>query len=297
VNGPMRHAVLGAGGVGGFVGAVLAKGGHAVTVVLRRGTMAVHPDTLSLESGFGSLVAPVARARTLDADVDILWVTTKATQLEEALGAVPDPARARMVVPLLNGTDHVSVLRERFGAAVVPATIACECERVAPGRIVHRSPFVRFAFLASAEESLRPAADLLRAFGCDVAFIPDEPTLLWRKLVFLAPIALTTSAGQKTVGEVRGDPAWAGKMDGAAREACAIAVASGAAVDTALTLKTLAATPGALRSSMSKDVAAGRPLELDAIAGPIIRGGRRFGIPVPVTEELAARIAAATQRR
>jgi 2-dehydropantoate 2-reductase len=286
----MRHAVLGAGGVGGFVGAVLAHGGQPVTLLLRPATLAVHPDTLTLESGFGPVTAPVSRAASLDTDVDVLWVATKATQLEAALAAVPGPARPRMVVPLLNGIDHVERLRARFGTAVLPATIACECERTAPGWIAHRSPFARLAFLAADEDRIRPAADLLRGFGCDVAFLADEATLLWRKLVFLAPIALTTSAAGMTVGGVRDDPAWRERLDAAAREGCAVAVASGAAVDAALTLSTLASTPGNLRSSMSKDVAAGRPPELDAIAGPILRGGRRFGIPVPVTEQLAGMI-------
>jgi len=288
---PLRHAVLGAGGVGGFTGAVLAHAGQPVTLVLRPETLAVHPDTLALESAFGDLTAPVALVAALEAGVDVLWVATKATQLEAALDAVSATARIGAVVPLLNGIDHVDRLRARLGAAVIPATIACECERVAPGRIAHRSPFVRYAFLAAGEERLRPATDALRAFGCEVAFVPDEATLLWRKLVFLAPIALTTSAGRRTIGEVRDDPVWAARLDAAAREACAVAVASGAAVDAALTLRTLAATPGALRSSMSKDVAAGRPTEVEAIAGPIIRGGRRHGIPTPATDALAALIA------
>lgn len=289
----MRHAILGAGGVGGFVGAVLAHGGHAVTMLLRPETLSVHPDTLSIESTFGSITAPVARAATLEEDVDVLWVAVKATQLAAALASVPAPARARMVVPLLNGVDHVALLRARCGAdRVAPATIACESERMAPGRIVHRSPFVRFAFLAADADRTAPAAGLLRAFGCDVAYVADEPTLLWRKLVFLAPVALTTSAGGLTLGEVRDDATWRSRLEGAVREACAVAAASGAAVDAAVTLQALATMAGALRSSMSKDVAAGRPPELDAIAGPVIRGGRRFGIPVPVTESLAAMVGA-----
>ncbi len=266
---------------------MLGQGGHAVTLLLPGARLAAHPDTLALESRLGPASTTVARSAALADDVDILWVTTKATQLEAALDAVPDPDRARHVVPLLNGIDHVALLRARLGEVrVVPATIACESERVAPGRIVHRSPFVRLAFPAPAADRIRPAIDILQAFGCEVALVPDEPTLLWRKLVFLAPVALATSAGGMTLGEVRDDPAWHARLERAVREACAVAAGSGAAVDAAATLKGLAAMPGGLRSSMSKDVAAGRPPELDAIAGPILRGGRRHGIAVPVTEEL-----------
>ena len=102
---PMRHAILGAGGVGGFVGAVLAAAGEPVLLLLRAEAIATHPDTLSLDSSFGHLDAPVTKAELLDRDVDVLWVTTKATQLEKALGSVPDPALAQTVVPLLNGVD------------------------------------------------------------------------------------------------------------------------------------------------------------------------------------------------
>lgn len=290
----MRHAILGAGGIGGFIGAVLGHGGHAVTLLLRRESLAAHPDALTLRSPLGAVSTPVARATALAEEVDILWVAVKAPQLEAALDAVPEPGRARMVVPLLNGIDHVALLRSRCGDdRVVPATIAGEMERTALGQIDHRSPFARLAFPSAAEAGLAPVVRTLTAFGCTCAFLPDEATLLWRKLVLLAPIALTTSAAGMTVGEVRDDAAWRARLEGMVREACAVAAASGADVDPATTLQTLLAFPGALRSSMSKDVAAGRPPELDAIAGPILRGGRRLGIPVPLTAELEGTLRAA----
>ena len=142
---PLSHAILGAGGVGGFVGAVLAAAGEQVTLLLRPETLARHPPTLTLESPLGSLVAPCTLAGALEEPVDLLWVTTKATQLEAALPVVRDPALAGRVIPLLNGIDHVVRLRKRFAAdRVIPATIAAELERSAPGRIVHRTPFARF---------------------------------------------------------------------------------------------------------------------------------------------------------
>ena len=294
----MRHAILGAGGVGGFVGAVLAAAGEPVLLLLRPETLAVHPETLTLESPFGHLVAPVTLAPNLEQAVDILWVTTKATQLEAALNAVPDPSCAAMVVPLLNGVDHLARLRSRFGAErVIPATIAGELERTAPGHILHRSGFARFGFSAVGQAGLAGVVEILSRFGCACAFEADEITLLWRKLVLLAPMALNTTAAGRSVGELRADADWARRFEQTTREACSVAAAEGARVDVDQTLATLRGFPGSLRSSMQKDVAAGRPPELDAIAGPILRAGQRHGIAVPVTAGLAAAIAAANPGR
>jgi len=289
------HAILGAGGVGGFVGAVLAAAGEPVLLLLRGESLASHPRTLTLDSPFGHLEAPVATAAVLAQAADVLWVATKATQLEAALDAVPDPSLAGTVVPLLNGVDHVARLRSRFGAArVVPGTIAGELERSAPGCIVHRTPFANFGFAAAGEQRLARAAGILTRFGCGCRFEADELTLLWRKLVMLAPMALNTTASGRALGDLRSDPEWSARFEASAREACAVALALGAMVDTEETVRTLRGFPGQLRSSMQKDVAAGRPPELDAIAGPILRGGLALGIPVPVTAGLAAGIAAAT---
>ncbi|HEU5217514.1 MAG TPA: 2-dehydropantoate 2-reductase [Gemmatimonadales bacterium] len=285
------HAILGAGGVGGFVAAILAHAGERVILLLRPESRAGYPGTLTLESPFGNLVAPVQPALVLEEPVDVLWVATKATQLSAALEAVPDPSLARMVVPLLNGVDHVSLLRSRFPAdRVVPATIAGELERTAPGKILHRSPFAGFVFSAAGAPGLTGAADILSRFGCSCRFEADELTMLWRKLVMLAPMALTTTATGLTLGELKALPEWAARFEATVREACAVARAAGAMVEAEETLKVLGGMPATLRSSMQKDVAAGRPPELDAIAGPILRGGSAYGIPVPATTALAAAV-------
>jgi 2-dehydropantoate 2-reductase len=285
----MKHAILGAGGVGGFVGAILGKAGADVTVLLRPESFAAHPDSLELTSSLGDAATRVTRATTLDHPVDVLWVTTKATQLEAALRAVPDATLARVTVPLLNGIDHVALLRKLLtGTEVVPGTIGAEVERVAPGRIAHRSPFARFGFAGQGRDALERPAHTLERFGCTVSWVVDEATLLWRKLVMLAPFALTTSAAAKSIGEVRDGPKWLERLDGAAQEACAVALADGAGVDAVTVIESLHNFPASMKSSMQKDLAAGRPPELDAIAGPIIRGGARHGIDVPYTKGLVA---------
>src|SRR6266853_6672572 len=132
----MRHAILGAGGVGGLIGVALSKSGESVTLVLRPEVLKDYPAELSLESPLGSFSVPVDRAASVAAPYDVLWITVKATQLESALRSVTvDPTQIGAVVPLLNGMDHVPLLRARFGHdRVVPASIGVETERVAPGK-------------------------------------------------------------------------------------------------------------------------------------------------------------------
>src|SRR5215831_17268954 len=103
----MRHAVLGAGGLGGLIGAALARGGADVVLLLRPQTLGGHPSRLRVESvALGRFEVEVATASGLDRDVDVLWVTTKATQLEAALElAPPDRVGRAVVVPLLNGIE------------------------------------------------------------------------------------------------------------------------------------------------------------------------------------------------
>ncbi len=288
MSNPMRHAILGAGGVGGLIGACLAHAGDPVTLVVRREALGEYPKQLRLESPFGNFTVHASATAEVP-PVDVLWIAVKATQLETALTALRDPDGVRAIVPLLNGIDHIPLLRARYGPErVIPATIAGETERVAPGHIVHRSPFARLNVSSAGKKLLGPPIDQLQQIGFACRFIDDEPTLMWSKLVFLAPFALTTTAADKTTGEVIADPSWRSQLEGCIREACTVGVAEGAKVDPEATLTAMLAMPGNMRSSMQKDVEHHNPPELDAIAGPILRGGRRHGIEVPATKKLVA---------
>jgi 2-dehydropantoate 2-reductase len=290
ISKPMRHAILGAGGVGGLIGACLAHAGASVTLVVRRETIPQYPNQLRLESPFGNFTVDVAVAAEVP-PADVLWITVKATQFESALAALKNPDAVRGIVPLLNGIDHIAVLRARYGAGrVIPATIAVETERVSPGHIVHRSPFARLNVLSAGRALLADTLDQLQGLGFAARFIDDEPTLMWGKLVFLAPFALCTTAADKTVGEIMADPEWRGLGVSCVREACAVGAAEGAKVDAEAVLSGVRGMPGGMRSSMQKDVEQHKTPELDAIAGPILRGAQRHGIEVPATKRLVAAV-------
>ena len=288
----MRHAILGAGGIGGLVGVALAKAGESVTLILRPEAIAGYPAELSLESPQGSFGVAVDRATSVSEAYDVLWVTVKETQLEAALRNVTvAPEQLGAVVPLLNGIDHVARLRARFGHdRVVPASIAVEAERVAPGKIVYRGPALRIAFASMGEARLATTAAELKAFGFNVQFVPDEMRVLWTKLSFLAPFALTTTAAGLPIGGIVSDAAWRKRLEGVVREVAAVGTASGTPLDPAAILPFYDKAPAGGRSSMQKDLAAGNPPELDGIAGPILRRAEQYGIDVPVTRELVAMI-------
>jgi 2-dehydropantoate 2-reductase len=257
-----------------------------MVLLLRVETLRRHPARLRVESAaLGDFAVDVATASALDRDVDVLWVTPKATQLEAALELAP-PGRVgdAVVVPLLNGVDHVELLRARY-AHVLAAAISVESERVEPGVVRQPTPFAYVVVGPGPRQD--EIADELRSAGFDVALASDELRLLWEKLAFLAPLALTTTALGAPVGVVQADPEWNLRLARCHEETVAVAIAEGAALAAStLRARFLGFSGGEMRTSMQKDLDAGRPLELDAIAGPIVRGGRRHGIATPATEEL-----------
>jgi 2-dehydropantoate 2-reductase len=285
----VRHAVLGAGGIGGLVGAALARAGAHVVLLMRPETLTRYPGHIAVESEvLGDFEVDVPAAPVLEAPIDVLWVAVKATGLESALElAPPERVGSATVIPLLNGIDHVALLRARY-PNVVAGAIRVESERVAPGRIRQRFPFLRID-LAGGEEILPE----LRNAGIDAHSQDDELTLLWAKLAFLAPLALATSAFGGPIGAVRDDERYLGCLE----EVIAVARAEGAQIEDGALRNIVVKAPPGIRSSMQKDVAAGRPPELDAIAGPIQRGGRRHGIPTPNTDELARLVDRAVRER
>ncbi len=286
----LRHAILGAGGVGGLIGACIAHSGAPITLVVRRESLAAYPRQIRLESPFGNFSADVSTAAEVP-PVDVLWITVKATQLEPALAALTNPNSVKAIVPLLNGIDHLALLRSKYAAEhVIAATIAVESERIAPGHIVHRSPFARLNVSSAGRTLLEGTLDDLQKIGFECRFIDHEPTLMWSKLVFLAAFALTTTAADKTTGKILADPTWRQLGLSCIREASAVAVAEGAKLDADAVIASVVKMPGNMRSSMQKDVEQNRTPELDAIAGPILRGAQRHGIEVPTTKKLVAEV-------
>ena len=286
----MRHAILGAGGVGGLIGASLARVGETVTLVVRPETLDAHPPELRLESTFGNWSVAVRWASSVP-PADVLWLTVKATQLESALRSITDVGSICAIVPLLNGIDHLELLRSKYGRErVIPATIAGETERASVGHIIHRSPFERLNVSERGRGLLQGTINQLQSLGFTCNFIDDEATLMWSKLVFLAPLALATTAFDRTIGGLVADRETWQQLQTCVREACAAGQAEGARVEADPVLDMIRGLPPGMRSSMQKDVEHGRQPELDAIGGPIVRAAKQHGLEARVTETLMAQI-------
>lgn len=283
----MLIAVLGPGGVGGLLGGLLARDGVPVSFVARPSTvehLRAHGLTVRSER-FGNFSIPVEATTQSPAAADVVLITVKATDLDTALQQLPPTGDGRaLLVPMLNGIDHVAALRSRYGeAAVAPGTIRVETTRVAPGQVEHTSPFAAVELAANAQtaDRVESFADQLRHTGVDVRVRTDEVAMLWDKLALLAPLALLTTLTRADVGTMRRDRH--DDLVACVREVAAVANASGADIDADRVIALLDAAPARMQSSMQRDDAAGRPLELDAIGGAILSAADRAGIAAPVT--------------
>jgi 2-dehydropantoate 2-reductase len=288
-------AILGAGGVGGFLAGALAHVGEDVAIVAREPTAElIAREGLTVKSvRLGDFTTPVATATELQERAEFLFVATKATGLEAALARIEaDPT---LVVPLLNGLDHMRTLRERFGEDRVAAgTIRIEADRPAAGQIVQTSPFLRVDLASDrpvAGAPLQRLSEALERASVPSQLGPSEAQVLWSKLVRLNALALTTSASDRQIGFIRTDPLWRPRLEWCIAEAAAVANADGAQIAVASPLAELEQAHEGLGSSMQRDIAAGREPELDAIAGSVLRAGVRHRIDCPTIAELAGQVA------
>jgi 2-dehydropantoate 2-reductase len=292
----VKIAVLGPGGVGGLIAGALARHGADVEVIARASTAArIDERGLQVSSvTIGDFVAHPRAAERLDERVDALIVATKALGLQQALERIA--VEPEIVLPLLNGLDHLELLRSHFDQATVLAgAIRVEADRPEPGVVVHTSPFLRIDTASPVPEALpltNELVALLNASGIPARVLDSEPQVMWSKLVRLNALACTTSAYDKLLGEIRSTPTLRADLVGAIEEGCAAGRAEGADVEPDSAVRELENAHETLGSSMQRDIAAGREPELDAIPGAVMRACRRHDLPCPTIERLLAMIEA-----
>jgi 2-dehydropantoate 2-reductase len=287
-------AVLGPGAVGGSLAAHLAHGGVHTVCIPRPdmvGVLALSGISLEVDGREPLVVRPEVRDE-LSQPVHVLLVTVKAHQLEEALERVDAAAVEQAVVlPLMNGLEHLEILRERLGPRVAAGSISrFEAYRVGRVQIIQRTPsaVVTMASGELAREELEDAASILEKGKLETRIEENEKQVLWRKAARLAVLSAACALTRRPVGAIRDDPVWRYRLEEAIAEACAIAAADGVTLVDSTQWTIIADMDYDLMPSTARDVVAGRPSELDAITGSVVRAGERLGVPCPVLSELYA---------
>jgi 2-dehydropantoate 2-reductase len=218
----------------------------------------------------------------LSEPVDLLLVTVKATGLDDALGRIKSPAN--VVLPLLNGLEHVDTIRRRLDGRVLAGSIGkLEAYRAGLTETVQTT--------AAPLITLFPddgAVSLLRAAGLEIKAGESEPAVLWEKTVRLAPLAAATAITQQTLGDLRSDTHWRATLEAAVSEACTVAAAEGVILSEVAQWEILDTMPASVTTSTARDAAAGRPTELDAILGAVVRAAKRLGVAAPTLDRLLA---------
>jgi len=292
--------VVGAGGVGGYFGARLAAAGHDVAFVARGEHLrAIRREGLRVESIKGDLHIQPAHATDRPEEVgpvDAVLCAVKAWQLPDALRAMPPLlGKGSVVLPLQNGVEAVdearnAVGRERVlgGAAWIRAEIA------APGLIRHSGIEPRIVLGepdGGGSARARELAGVLAGAGVSAEATEDIAAVLWSKLVFISATSAVGAVVRVPVEAFRSRAETRALLVSAMRETMAVAGARGVAVAPDLLDRTLAfvdSLPAGTTSSMQRDVMAGRPSELDAQCGAVVRLGREAGVPTPVNDFLYA---------
>ncbi len=292
----MKIAMIGAGGVGGYYGGLLAQQGEQVTFLARGAHLqALQERGLQVKSIHGDFnLHPVRAVSSLSAagpqDLVVFCVKTYDTArlAQEILPVLGDET---MVLSLQNGIDAA----EQIGAVVgMPRMLAgatwISSAIQAPGLIQQVSQFRRVV-LGELDGSFSPRLQAVyRVFektGITLELSQDIRKVLWTKFVFISAVSSLGSLTRLALGDYRAVPETRAIMAGLMGEVEAIARAAGIGLEADVVEKTLAFIDQAaagLRGSMQNDIQAGRRTELESMIGVIGRMGRRLSVPTPVAD-------------
>ena len=289
----MRIAVVGAGGVGGYFGGRLAQAGHDVTFIARgRHMEAMLRDGLRVESINGDFcVSPVQVTEDPEevGTVDLVVIGVKAWQIPAvAERLVPVLGPQTLVLPLQNGLEAPAQLAEVLGpAAVLGGLCAIYSFITAPGCIRHIGidPWVTFGAMRSDQKDRLPEIEsAFKQAGITVNIAADIRVPLWDKFLVLR-WGVVGAVCRMPAGVLRSLPQIRGMMDQAGREVLEVADTQGitlAADALQRSSALLDSLPAVATTSLQRDIMEGRPSELDAQAGALVRLGQRAGVATPL---------------
>ncbi|WP_290905172.1 2-dehydropantoate 2-reductase [Halomonas sp.] len=297
----MRLAIMGCGGVGGYFGARLAEAGHDVTFIARGEHLAeMQRSGLRVSSIEGDVHLHEVKATddpTRVGAVDAVLVAVKAWQVGEAAKAIrPMIGPDTFVVPLENGVEAADELGSVLGQAhVLDGLCGILAWREDPGHIRHAGvdPFVRFGERdnrrSKRAERLKEAFDAARGVAAE---IPDDiQVAVWSKFLFICAMSGIGSITRATIGVTRTLPETRTLIEQILTEIAAVALARGVALPedaASRALRFIDALPAKSTASMQRDIVAGRPSELEAQNGAVVRLGREAGVATPANAMIHA---------
>ena len=297
----LSFLVIGAGGVGGVFGGLLARAGRAVTMYARGAHLEALRERGAIEvrTPEGTFAAPVRAtgdAATLP-DADVALLAVKSYSLAEVLPVVRRAVeRGACVLPFLNGVSTTDVL-EAGGvprAQLLGGIAFVSAARVAPGVVERRSPFQRVVageLDGRRSERVESIVAAFRDAGADARASERIDVELWEKLVFIAAMAAACGLARRPIGPVRATPLGRRLIARAVDETVAVARARGVALeaDTGARVRAqIDGLPADTKPSFLLDLERGGPTELDVLSGAIARFATEAGLDAPVHETAAA---------
>ncbi len=302
-SGVRSIAVVGAGAVGSFFGAMLARAGHRVTLIGREAhVQAIERDGLRLERA-GAVERVRLRASTgLDAvrGADLVLFCVKSTDTAAvALEMAPHLDDGSLVLSLQNGVENAAAIAAGVGRNVVPAVVYVATSMPEPGLVRHHGrgdlvigPLDSAAATEPATASrLQDLVDLFATADVPVRVSGDVIAELWSKLMVNCAYNAVSGLAQASYSRMAALPAVRELQHAVVAEAVAVAAAEGVSLSLPASLEAMeriaVAMPDQL-SSTAQDMARGKPSEIDHLNGFVARRGRELGVPTPANQALYA---------
>jgi 2-dehydropantoate 2-reductase len=308
----MKIAILGAGGVGGYYGGLLARNGHEVSVLARTSNLAALQERgIEIRTPSETFTAPVRASDDVQdfGRVECAILAVKNYSLAEIAPAAAFLAeQGALILPLLNGVEVVDHLVAHGvpRLQILGGLTAISVVRIAPGVFERRSPFQRVVLgeLEGQAKSLPERAQLVAAIaqafrgaGVDTEISADITADLWRKFAFIASMAAACGLSRSAIGPLRATLLGHLLIERAVREVVSVARARIVALaedEAERTMKTIDGLPAAMKPSLLIDLEAGRPTEIDDLSGAVSRLGKSCGVETPVHDTAAAAIGVST---
>ncbi len=284
----MKILILGAGGIGGYFGARLIQAGADVTFLVREQRQAlIERSGLQIETPQGgfSVQARTVTASTVQPDYDLIVLAPKSYDLASALASLAGADSRGMLLPLLNGLDHLRVLDARYGPARVLGGVAHIAATLTPtGAVRQLSDLHRLTVgprHAAQAEVARAFVTLGQQAGFESVYSDAIEQVLWDKWVFLATLAGMTTVCEGSVGEIQASPEGAALTQQMYAECCAVAQASAHTIGPEVqrqALGMLTQAGSSFTASMLRDLQGGQRTEHEHILGDLVRRGQQAGL-------------------